>query len=129
MSRLDSYVARRHVLAQRYNALLADLPFINPWQDPDSYSGLHLYVIRLLLDKIQKPHRAVFESLREQGIGVNVHYIPVHTHPYYQQLGFKVGDFPESERYYSDAISLPMFQTMTEAQQDEVIWALRKATN
>ena len=127
MSRLDIYVERRHILAERYNAILIDLPFITPWQHPDSYSGLHLYVIRLQLAKFKKSHREVFESLREQGIGVNVHYIPVHTHPYYQKMGFKAAEFPQSERYYADAISLPMFQMMTEAQQDKVKEALKKA--
>lgn len=124
MVRLDEYVARRHELAARYDALLADLPVIRPWQHPDSYSGLHLYVIRLQLERIGKTHRQVFDSLREQGIGVNLHYIPVHTQPYYQQMGFKAGDFPEAEHYYAEAISLPMFQTMSGAQQDQVIAAL-----
>ena len=127
MERLDQYVARRHQLAQRYDELLAGLPLTTPWQHPDSYSGLHLYVIRLQLDKISKTHRQVFDALREQGIGVNLHYIPVHTQPHYQRMGFKAGVFPEAQRYYTEAISLPMFQTMSEEQQDEVIAALRKA--
>lgn len=126
LQRLDHYVTRRHKLAQRYNLLLQDLPITTPWQHPDSYSGLHLYVIRLQLDSMGKTHRRIFEELREQGIGVNLHYIPVHTQPYYQRLGHQTGDFPESERYYADAISLPMFQTLTEAQQDLVIAALKK---
>ncbi|MEX6502155.1 UDP-4-amino-4,6-dideoxy-N-acetyl-beta-L-altrosamine transaminase [Pseudomonas zhanjiangensis] len=129
MERLDQYVARRHQLAERYNDLLAGLPVTTPWQHSDSYSGLHLYVIRLQLDKLQKSHRQVFESLREQGIGVNLHYIPVHTQPYYQRMGFKQGDYPQAESYYSEAISLPMFQTMSEEQQDTVIAALRKAVD
>jgi len=127
MERLDQFVARRHQLASRYDDLLADLPVTTPWQHPDSYSGLHLYVIRLQLDKITSTHRQVFEALREQGIGVNLHYIPVHTQPYYQRMGFRQGDYPEAERYYAEAISLPMFQTMTEAQQDEVVSALKEA--
>lgn len=124
MQRLDTFVARRHELAKRYDELLADLPVTTPWQHPDSYSGLHLYVIRLQLDKINKTHRQVFEALRNQGIGVNLHYIPVHTQPYYQNIGFKTGDFPDAERYYNEAISLPMYQGLTNAQQDEVIGAL-----
>lgn len=126
MQRLDKFVAQRHSLAERYNQLLADLPLTLPWQHPDSYSGLHLYVIRLQLNKINKTHRQVFEELREAGIGVNLHYIPVHTQPYYQAMGFKKGDFPEAERYYEEAISLPMFSTMTEQQQDEVVRILSK---
>ena len=125
MQRLDTFVAQRHKLATRYNELLTGLPITLPWQHADSYSGLHLYVIRLQLNKIGKTHRQVFESLRELGIGVNLHYIPVHTQPYYQQMGFQVGDFPEAERYYREAISLPMFQTMSELQQDNVVQALR----
>ncbi|KRW62288.1 UDP-4-amino-4,6-dideoxy-N-acetyl-beta-L-altrosamine transaminase [Pseudomonas sp. TTU2014-080ASC] len=125
MERLDQFVARRHELARRYDQLLEGLPVTIPWQHPDSYSGLHLYVIRLRLDQIKCSHREVFESLREQGIGVNLHYIPVHTQPYYQQMGFKAGDFPEAECYYSEAISLPMFQTLTESQQDKVISSLK----
>lgn len=127
MQRLNQYVARRHQLAQRYDELLKALPVTTPWQHPDSYSGMHLYVIRLQLDKVARTHRQVFEALRELGIGVNLHYIPVHTQPYYQRMGFKPGDFPEAQRYYAEAISLPMFQTMTEAQQDEVVTAVHKA--
>ncbi|TGV05755.1 UDP-4-amino-4,6-dideoxy-N-acetyl-beta-L-altrosamine transaminase [Alcaligenaceae bacterium 429] len=127
MSRLDEFVARRHVLAARYNQLLQGLPITLPWQHPDSYSGLHLYVLRLDLQELTRSHREVFESLRAQGIGVNLHYIPVHTQPFYQRMGFKEGDFPESEQYYREAISIPMFQTMTELQQDQVVEAVRKA--
>ncbi|MDX3895325.1 UDP-4-amino-4,6-dideoxy-N-acetyl-beta-L-altrosamine transaminase [Pusillimonas sp.] len=127
MNRLDDYVARRHELALRYDALLAKLPVTLPWQHPDSYSGLHLYAIRLQLDKIRLSHLEVFELLRAHGIGVNLHYIPVHTQPYYQRLGFTKGDFVEAERYYSEAISLPMFHTMSDEQQDRVIAALKIA--
>lgn len=120
MQRLDVFVQRRHELAQRYNELLAHLPLTLPWQHPDSYSGLHLYVIRLQLDAIQLTHREVFDALRQQGIVVNLHYIPVHTQPYYQAMGFKDRNFPESERYYQEAISLPMFSAMTDEQQTSV---------
>jgi len=126
MTRLDDYVARRHALASRYEALLAHLPLTLPWQHPDSYSGLHLYVVRLKPDQITKTHRQVFESLREQGIGVNLHYIPVHTQPYYQDMGFKPNDFPEAQSYYAQAISLPMYQTLNEEQQDRVVAALKE---
>lgn len=124
MERLDQYVARRHELARRYDRLLQALPVCTPWQHADGYSGLHLYVIRLELDKITKTHRQVFEGLQGLGIGVNLHYIPVHLQPHYARMGFKAGDFPQSESYYREAISLPMFQTMSDAQQDRVVAAL-----
>jgi len=127
MRRLDEFVTKRHAIAKRYDELLAETPVVTPWQHPDSFSGLHLYVIRLQLDQIDKSHRQVFEALREQGIGVNLHYIPVHTQPYYQRMGFQVGDFPEAERYYAKAISLPMYPTMSDDQQDQVVAALTKA--
>lgn len=124
LERLDAFVARRHALAKRYDALLQEQPVTLPWQHSHSYSGMHLYVIRLKLDKIMQTHREVFEGLRAQGIGVNLHYIPVHTHPFYQRMGFKANDFPQAERYYSEAISLPMYQGLTVEQQDEVVQAL-----
>lgn len=127
MERLKQYVARRHDLARRYDGLLQELPLQLPWQHADSYSGWHLYVVRLQLERISKSHREVFDSLREQEIGVNLHYIPVHTQPYYQAMGFSSGDYPRAEAYYREAISLPMYPTMTEEQQDQVVEALRNA--
>ena len=127
MDRLDGYVARRHEIARRYDRLLAGLPLALPTQHPDSYSAFHLYVVRVPQGQANWSRREVFESLRESGIGVNVHYIPVHTQPYYRAMGFSPGDFPEAERYYAEAISLPMYPTMTDAQQDQVVAALRKA--
>jgi UDP-4-amino-4,6-dideoxy-N-acetyl-beta-L-altrosamine transaminase len=127
MNRLAHYVARRHHIARRYNELLIDLPVTTPWQHPDGYSAVHLYVIRLQLDKITKTHLQVFEALRAKNIMVNLHYIPVHTQPYYQQMGFKVGQFPEAERYYAEAISIPIYPVMTDELQDEVVNCLREA--
>lgn len=125
MRRLDEFVARRHALVQRYQEALRGLPLRLPWQHPDNYSSWHLYVIRLRLDEIDKTRRQVFEALREAGIGVNVHYIPVHTQPYYQKIGFRWGDFPEAERYYLEVLTLPLYPSMKEEQQDRVIVSLR----
>lgn len=127
MDRIDQYIQQRHYLAQRYDRLLCGLPLSLPWQHPDSYSAHHLYVIRLKLDKIMRSHKEVFQFLRDRGIGVNLHYIPVHTQPYYQKLGFDRGMFVEAEQYYKEAISLPLFAGMTEQQQDRVIVALKQA--
>lgn len=126
MKRLDVYVAKRHELANRYNKLLKNLPITLPWQHEDSYSGLHLYVIRLNLDKINRSHLSVFKGMREAEILVNLHYIPVHLQPYYQRIGFEAGQFPKSEQYYKEAISLPMFPTMTDEQQLKVVLTLKE---
>jgi UDP-4-amino-4,6-dideoxy-N-acetyl-beta-L-altrosamine transaminase len=121
MSRLSEFVSARHQLAARYYEKLASLPIVLPYQLPNTYSGLHLYVIRLNLNEITKTHKEVFDALRDNGIGVNLHYIPVHLQPYYQKMGFEQGDYPHAESYYSNAISLPMFHGMTHQQQNEVI--------
>jgi UDP-4-amino-4,6-dideoxy-N-acetyl-beta-L-altrosamine transaminase len=126
MSRLHDFVAKRNELAAGYDDLLKSLPLITPKQIKDSYSGRHLYVIRLKLDEIALSHVEVFEQLRKNGIGVNLHYIPVHTQPYYKKLGFKQGQFPIAESYYRDAISIPLFHVMTDKQQNEVVNALSK---
>lgn len=126
MARLDGFVARRRALAARYDAMLAGLPLATPWQHADGRSAFHLYPVRLKLDEIGRSRREIFEALRAAGIGVNVHYIPVHTQPFYRKLGFRAGDFPEAERHYAEAISLPLYAALADAQQDEVIAALKK---
>jgi UDP-4-amino-4,6-dideoxy-N-acetyl-beta-L-altrosamine transaminase len=126
MERLDAFVNRRHELVERYNVELKGLPLTTPYQHPDTYPSWHLYPIRLQLDRIKLSHREVFEALRAAEIGVNVHYIPVHTQPYYQRLGFKWGDFPESERYYQEEISLPLYYSLSDGRQDRVIAVLRE---
>ena len=121
LTRLAAYLTKRHAIAARYERLLSALPVKLPWQHPDSYSGLHLYVVRLRLDAIGPTHRQVFERLRAAGIGVNLHYMPVYRHPYYAQFGFPEGYCPEAEQYYREAISLPMYPTLSEAEQDYVV--------
>jgi len=124
VSRLNDFVSSRYRLSKRYDELLSDLPVTIPWQHPDSYSSLHLYIIRLNLAEFQKTHRLVFDELRAAGIGVNLHYIPVYTQPYYEKMGFKKGYCIEAERYYAEAISLPMFPDLTNAEQEKVISTL-----
>ena len=123
MQRLDAKVAARHQLAERYDAELAALPLVLPYRESFGYSAFHLYVV-LLEEALAAERTAVFGALRKSGVGVNVHYIPVHTHPYYRQLGFKLGDFPRAEDYYARALSIPLYPTLTQVQQDEVIAAL-----
>ncbi len=125
MQRLDEFIAKRHILQERYDSLLSSLPLIKPHQNTDSYSALHLYPIQIDLNKVSKNREQIFNELREKGVGVNVHYIPIHTQPYYLQFGFKEGDFPNSESYYSGVISIPLFHAMTVGQQDEVLNVLK----
>ena len=126
MARLDAYVLKRNDIADIYDELLADLPISLPKKQPVTYSARHLYVIRLKLTEISKSHLSVFEELRQKGVGVNLHYIPVHTQPFYQRMGFQSGDFPNSEAYYEDAISLPIYQGLTKRDQNVVVRSLRE---
>lgn len=125
MDRLDTMQARRIVLADRYDRLLADLPLLLPARLQDRQSAWHLYVIEVDDSRTATSRKALFETLRANEIGVNVHYIPIHTQPHYRRLGFRPGDFPAAERYYARAISLPLFPAMTEAQQDRVVGVIR----
>jgi UDP-4-amino-4,6-dideoxy-N-acetyl-beta-L-altrosamine transaminase len=127
IGRLHANVARRHQLHARYDSLLAGLPLQLPWQHPDGYSGLHLYIVRLKLDRIARSHRQVFDALRAAGIGVNLHYIPVYSQPIHAASGFRAGDFPESERYYAEAISLPMYASLSDEEQSQVVDALAQS--
>ena len=127
--RLHEFVSKRHQIAQRYNEILHNLPVVLPYQLPQTYSGLHLYVIRIQLDRIKKSRKEIFESLRAKNIGVNVHYIPVHTQPYYQAMGFTVGDFPQAEAYYEAAISLPMYPDLSEDQLNYIYQSLKEVLN
>ncbi len=124
MRRLDDFVVKRHDIAKQYNALLADLPVITPYQHPDNYSALHLYPIKLELEKLSKSHAQIFQELRDNVLGVNLHYIPVHTQPYYQAMGFELGDFPVAMNYYAGAISLPMYSGLHANQLKQVIKVL-----
>jgi dTDP-4-amino-4,6-dideoxygalactose transaminase len=126
LSRIEPFLARRRELAQRYDAALADLPLTLPWQHPDGRSAYHLYVIKVDSAACGKTRRQIYDELRAAGIGVQVHYIPIHTQPYYRQLGFAPGQFPKAEAYYADALSLPIFTRLTDAEQDKVIDALRR---
>lgn len=121
MQKLDSFVARRRQLADRYDTALSDLPVSVPGRLAGAASSWHLYVIRL---HDATRHRATFEALRAAGIGVNLHYIPVHLQPYYRALGFGPGDFPASEEYYARAISIPLHAGLTDGEQDKVVHTL-----
>jgi dTDP-4-amino-4,6-dideoxygalactose transaminase len=118
---VDELVQRRRQLAERYNEAFADLPLTRPWQHPDTRSSFHLYVVRL----DASVRDSAFERLRAAGIGVNLHYIPVPRQPFYRNLGFDPADWPEAERYHSEAITLPLYPGLSEEQQDMVISAVK----
>lgn len=126
LARVDEFVARRRELARNYDSLLDGLPVVRPWQRQAANSAWHLYVIRVP-DGGLRSRSEVFSTLRENGILVNVHYIPVHIQPYYRMLGFRAGDFPEAERYYAEAISLPMFFGLKEGDQERIAEQLSSA--
>jgi UDP-4-amino-4,6-dideoxy-N-acetyl-beta-L-altrosamine transaminase len=124
LSRLDAFLAARRSRAARYDQLLAGLPLDRPWQHPDSDASRHLYPVRL---HDADRRRAVFEHLRGAGIGVQVHYIPVHLQPDFRQFGFDAGSFPSAEAYYAGALSLPVHTRLTDAEQDRVVEVLAEA--
>lgn len=126
LDKLEGFVARRRQLAARYQQLLGDLPLTLPQAQADAESAWHLYVVRLQTERIRRSHREVFEALRAASVGVNLHYIPVHLQPYYRDLGFAAGDFPEAERYYAEAISLPLFPALDDVRQTYVAEQLRR---
>ena len=127
MQRIDSFVEGRHQVATRYNELLSPLPLVTPWQHADSYSAYHLYVIRLKLDEVQRTQRQIYEAIYSAGVLVNIHYIPVYLQPYYAEMGFGRGYCPQAERYYSEAISIPLYPGLTQVQQGRVVAVISEA--
>lgn len=124
MGRLDAFVARRRQLVARYNEKLAGLPLRTPYYIPEANPSWHIYIVRLDLDRVTKTKAEIFAAMEECGVMLNLHYIPVHLQPYYRALGFAEGDFPVSEQYYREALTLPLYYDLTDAQQDMVIAAL-----
>lgn len=127
MQRVDEFVAARRRIAARYDALLAGMPVRTPWQHPGGASAWHLYVVRLKLKELRRSHREVFAAMRNAGVGVNLHYIPVYRQPYYARLGTRVSECLEAERYYLEAITLPLYPQLDAAQQDRVVRTLRES--
>ena len=127
LNRLDDYVARRHEIAKHYDTELAHLPITTPWQSPQTYSSYHLYPIRINEAKAKLSQRQLYDALWKSGIAVNLHYIPVHRHPYYENFGFKAGDFSEAEQFHREVISLPMYPELTVDQHDLVVSTLQRA--
>jgi UDP-4-amino-4,6-dideoxy-N-acetyl-beta-L-altrosamine transaminase len=125
LKRLDEFVVKRQSIAKRYDELLEGLWLTTPYQNSETYSAMHLYIARLQRGKVQFSQKDIFDKLRKNGILVNLHYIPIYRHPYYQKMNFDQKQFPEAESYYAEAISLPIFPTLTEAQQNEVIDRLK----
>ena len=125
MDKLDEFVARRRYLVSRYDELLQDLPMITPHVLEGANPSWHLYMVRVDFSKLQMNKVQLFAEMKKRGVVLNLHYIPVHTQPYYQDLGFKQGDFPQSEKYYEEIFTLPLYYGLTDEQQDDVVVALR----
>ena len=117
LKRLEKFIVKRNSLSRHYNELLKDFPVTLPWQHPDCFSACHLYIIRISNKSESFDRLEVFERFRSNGIGVNVHYIPVYRQPYYKKFNYNYVDFPEAENYYLESISLPLFPNLTEQQQ------------
>lgn len=124
LRRIDDFLERRHAVRARYDQAFADLPLLLPPPDAEGRSALHLYPVQLA-DGAGRTRREVFDGLRARGLGVNVHYIPIHIQPYYRALGFRPGDFPAAERYYQRAITLPLHAGLTDGDVETVIAAVR----
>jgi len=127
LKRLNDFVARRHQIAQMYDDALRPLSLVTPWQHPDAWSSYHLYPIRVRQDDCGKTQRQVYDALVHAGIGANLHYIPVYRQPYYEKMGFPPGYCPEAEAYHKETISLPMYPTLSESEQEKVIAVLRES--
>lgn len=125
MENLDAFVARRRYLVHRYNEKLKDLPLRTPYCVPEADPSWHIYIVRLNLARVKKSKQEICAEMQRRGIMLNLHYIPVHLQPYYRALGFAEGDFPVSEQYYREALTLPLYYDLTDAQQDAVVAALR----
>lgn len=122
MQKIDEFVSRRRYLAKRYDELLKNISNIQlPYQSEDTDSSWHLYVVRVDFSKISKTKQQIFDEMKDRRICLNLHYIPVYTQPYYQKQGFKDGDFHNSEKYYEEAFTLPLYYSLTEEQQDYIV--------
>jgi UDP-4-amino-4,6-dideoxy-N-acetyl-beta-L-altrosamine transaminase len=126
MIRLDEFVKRRCEIAKRYDDELRALPIITPWQAPETDSSYHLYPIRIRQEECNKTQREVYDALRQNGVAANLHYIPVHRQPYYENMGFTAGDFPKAESFHREVISIPIYPKLSSESQDQVIHALSK---
>ncbi len=130
LKRLDSFIARRKEIVKMYDAAFERLDgVITPQQRPECNSSWHLYVIQLELEELKVGRKEIFDALKAENIGVNVHYIPVHYHPYYQKLGYKKGICPNAEKLYERIITLPLFPKMNDKDVQDVIEAVNKVIN
>ena len=127
MKRIDGFIKKRQEIASAYDRELRDFPLILPKKNRDNFPSWHLYVVRINSDETNANHKTVFEFLRRHNILVNLHYIPVHTQPFYAKQGFHIGDYPSAESYYNEAISLPIFPLLLKSDQDRVVSILKEA--
>lgn len=125
LNRLKTFVDRRHTLADYYDSLLVDLPARTPWRNPDCFSSFHLYVLRIPLENNGPDRDTIYWRLRRASITANLHYIPIYRHPYYARKGYRPKEFPESESYFAEAITLPLYPGLTHEEQARVVQEMR----
>ena len=126
MDRLDEFVKHRRYLATRYDELLKDLPLTTPYVSSDTVSSWHIYIVRVDFNRVKKTKQKIFDAMKKKGVALNLHYIPVHTQPYYVRLGTKANDCPEAMRYYAEAFTLPLYVELSDDEQCEVVKALKE---
>ena len=129
LNRLDQFISKRNEIANYYTSELSHLPLSIQEIQRDCYSAFHLYVVRLQLEKTNKTRDQFMEKLLDFGIGASIHYQPIHLHPFYEQMGFKKGDFPMAEEYYKRAISIPMFPDLKKSELKYIVECISEALN
>jgi len=125
--RIDDFISRRNEIARNYDRQFAGTPVKIPWQHPDSYSAFHLYIARVDFASRKVTQKDAIDAMHSKGIMVNIHYIPVYRQPYYQKFGYSIADYPESEKYYAEAMSLPMYPDLNADEQSFVVRTLLEA--
>ena len=121
LKKVDKFIAKRHEIVRKYNLAFKDKPIVIPFQDPENYSSFHLYIIRIKNAGKGLTRLDLFNKLRDAGILVNIHYIPVYHQPFYEKVGYDKNNFPESEKYYNEAISLPIHTLLKDEEQNFII--------
>ncbi len=126
LKKVKQFVAKRNSIALKYNKLFSELLIQLPFLNKNYYCSYHLYIINLKTEKLTKSHEEIFIQLKKHGLGVNVHYMPIHLHPYYRKLGFKKNMFVNAENYSKKAISIPLYPSLSDRDLKKVVSIIKK---